>query len=329
MKLAAYSCRQYETAAFDRYEKEMGCTVIRCAETLSMENVSLSKGCEGISISGSGQLGRGLMESLAKNGVKFIACRSIGYNHIDLNAAREFGIRVSKGAYAPNGVADFTVLLILMCLRHVKQAIAREGVNDYTIDGLQGREVRNLTVGIVGAGNIGRTVAKNLTGFGCKILAYDPYPSQELQGIAQYVSLEEIFAESDVLSFHVPLNEESRHMVNQESLKKMKDGVVLINTARGELMDTQALIEGVESGKIGALGLDVIEGEGGIYFQDHRCSILQNQAMAYLRQFPNVVMTQHIAFYTDQAGDDMVRNALTSLKQFEEGSACPLEVAAQ
>ena len=139
MKLAAYSCRPYETAAFDRYEKELGCTVIRCTETLSLENAELSKGCEGVSISGSGRLDRELMEALAGNGVKFIACRSIGYNHIDLNAAKELGIRVSKGAYAPNGVADFAVLLMLMCLRHAKQAIAREGVNDYTIDGLQGR----------------------------------------------------------------------------------------------------------------------------------------------------------------------------------------------
>ena len=326
MKIAAYSCREYEAKAFDRYEKELGFTVLRYPENLSMANVDGTLGCDGVTISGSGKLDQDLFVKLKQNGIKFVACRSVGYNHIDLEAAQEMGIRVSKGAYAPNGVADFTVMLMLMCLRHCKPMMARAMVNDYTIDGLQGKEMHNQTVGIVGAGNIGRTVAKNLSGFGCKILAYDPYPSQELEGIAQYVSLEEIFRESDILSFHVPLFEESYHLVNEETLKQMKDGVILVNTARGELLDTEALIRGIESQKIGALGLDVLEGEGGIYFQDHRCHILQNQQMAYLRQFPNVVMTHHCAFYTDQAGDDMVRNALTSLNQMERGEPCPLEV---
>lgn len=329
MKVVAYSCRPYESAAYDRYEKEFDIQLIRVSENLSLENVELAKGCEGVSISGSGKVDRQLFEALKACGVKYLACRSVGFNHVDLVAAKELGIRVSKGAYAPNGVADFAVLLMLMCIRHVKPMMARAAVNDYTIDGLQGKEMHNLTVGIVGAGKIGRTVAKNLTGFGCKILAYDPYPSEELKGIAQYVTLEEIFQESDVLSLHVPLNEESYHLVNAKTLASMKDGVVIINTARGELIDTEAAIAGIESQKIGALGLDVLEGEGGIYFQDHRCDILKNRQMAYLRQFPNVVVTHHCAFYTDQAGDDMVRNAFSSLRSFSDGLPCPLEVTAQ
>ena len=182
-----------------------------------------------------------------------------------------------------------------------------------TIVGCMGREIRNLTIGVIGTGKIGGTVIKSLAGFQCKILANSEYGSDEIKKYAQYVSMETLYKESDVISLHVPLTDESYHMINEETIDKMKDGVILINAARGELMDIQALIKGIEDQKIGALGLDVIENENGIYHMDRKSDIIQNRDMAYLRQFPNVVLTQHMAFYTDSATESMVRCGVEGL----------------
>ena len=253
------------------------------------------------------------MDNWKSLGVKYLSTRTIGYDHIDIEYARKIGLRVCNVRYSPNGVADFTIMLMLMCLRNYKQALWRGQVNDFSLFGLQGREMKSMTVGVMGTGNIGRVVIQNLEGFSCRILAYDVHQNDWTKTHATYVSLDQLFAESDIITLHLPLLDSTRHIINESSICKMKDGVVIINCARGELADLNALIKGIESTKIGALGLDVIEGEEGIAHVDHRVDIISNQKMAYLRQFRNVVMTQHMAFYTEEAVNDMVKYGLSGI----------------
>lgn len=304
MKLFAYEVRSDEVAAFDRMEKELGIEIVRTSEVLSAETLHLSAGCQGVTILGHSNMTRQLLTQLKEAGITTLSTRTVGCNHIDLNTAKELGIRVCNTNYGGECVADYTVMLLLICLRNYKPALWRMQVNDYSLNGLQGRQVGSLTVGIVGTGRIGQQVMQNLSGFGCKFLCYDPFPNPNVK--AEYVSLDEIWEKCDVITFHTPLTKDNFHMVNRETIAKMKDGVVLINTARGELMDVEALIEGIEGEKIGRLAMDVFDEEEGIYHENLRDRIIKNRSMAYLRQFPNVVMTPHIAFYTAEAVESMV-----------------------
>jgi len=252
--------------------------------------------------------------------------RTVGYNHIDVKHAHEIDLKVANSSYPPTGVADYTVMLILMSLRHYKQAMWRGHVNDYSLRGLQGRELNELTVGIIGTGKIGQCVIKNLSGFGCKILAYDVYENDMVKKYAEYTDLDTIISSCDIISVHAPLLDSTYHLIDQERIAQMRDGVVLINCARGELMDIDALIQGIESQKIAALALDVIEGEDDIYHQDMRMEIISNPKMAYLRQFPNVIMTQHMAFYTDVAVESMVGCSIKAIDDFMKKGTCETSI---
>lgn len=258
--------------------------------------------------------------------MRYLSTRTVGYNHIDLVRARELGIRVCNASYAPNGVADFTVMMILMCLRHYKQAMWRGQVNDFSLQGLQGREMKDLTVGIIGSGKIGAQVIRNLSGFGCRMVVYDIRKNPAVEDLVEYVDMDTLLAQSDVISLHMPLLESNRHMINRETIAKMKDGVILINCSRGELMDIDALVEGVESQKIGALGMDTSEGEEGIVHEDHRVDILSNRNWFYLHQFRNVIMTQHMAFYTDAAVTSMVACGIRGIWEMASGKDCATEL---
>ena len=194
-----------------------------------------------------------------------------------------------------------------MCLRQYKQALWRGQVNDFSLQGLQGRDMNELTIGVMGTGRIGLQVLKNLSGFGCRLLAYDVYKNPEVEKLATYVDQDTIYKECDVISLHMPLFDSTYHIINHETIAKMKDGVILINCARGGLTDIDALVDGVESEKIGALGMDTVEGEEGIVHEDRRTDIISNRNWFYLHQFRNVIMTQHMAFYTKEAVDSIVR----------------------
>lgn len=316
MIIAAYEVRGDEQADFRYWEEKLGLTIRYYTEPLSKENLSTAEGCDAITILGHSHMNQEVLDGMKAMGISFLATRTIGYNHIDLEYAKKIGVRVSNSHYAPNGVAEYTIMLILMSLRHYKQALYRGNVNDYSLQGLQGKELRNLTVGIVGTGKIGYQVIENLQGFGCRILAYDTFQRNDIKEKAKYVNLETLYKECDIISLHTPLLDSTYHMIDKEVLAKMKNGVVLINCARGELMNIPDIIEGVESTKIGALGLDVFEKEDGIYHEDRRTDIISNRDMAYLRQFPNVTMTQHMAFYTDAAVSSMVEGAILSLDSF-------------
>lgn len=326
MKITVYNCRAFdELKNFKRMEKETGVEIICCPDAPDLSNVHLAKGSEAIDIITS-KMTRELIKAFAGIGVKYIATRTIGYDHIDREACEEFGIHVSNSPYGPNGVADYTVMLILMSIRKAKRILQRGDLQDYSLMGNLGREMKDLTIGVVGTGNIGKTVIKNLSGFGCRILAYDLYEKEEVKAFADYVDLEAIFKESDVISFHTPLTDDNFHMINKESIGKMKDGVILINTARGGLIDSEALIEGLESGKIGGAGLDVVENEFGLYYYDHKNDVLSNRSIGILRAMPNVTVTHHMAFYTDNCTKTVVEDSVKSCILFMEGKENPWKV---
>lgn len=217
-------------------------------------------------------------------------------------------------------------MMILLCLRNYKQALWRTQVNDFSLTGLIGRELKDLTVGIIGTGQIGSTVIKELSGFGCRILAYNRHEDLDVADLAEYVPLETLYRESDVISLHLPLTPETHHMISAETLSRMKKGVVLVNCSRGALTDIKALISGIESEQIGALGLDCIEYEEDIVHKDLRTDILSNRDMAYLRQFKNVIHTQHMAFYTDSAVKSMVYCGVLGLIEMADGKSCATQL---
>ena len=321
MKIFAYEVRDDEKKASERLAEEYGVELTISTDVPSLQNAGEVAGFDGITMLGQGNISRELLEAYKQAGIRFLSTRTIGYNHIDLKAAKDLGIKVCNASYPPNGVADFTVMMILMSLRHYKQAMWRGYVNDFSLKGLQGRDLKDMTVGIMGTGRIGLQVIKNLTGFGCRILAYDVFENEEAKSMAQYVDLETLYRESDIISLHMPLLPSTRHIINAESIAKMKDGVIIVNCARGELTDSNALVDGIESMKIGALGMDTMEGEEGIIHADRRTDIIANRNWFYLHQFRNVIMTQHMAFYTVQAVDSMVRCGVEGIvKMSQDGT---------
>ena len=326
MKIAAYDVREDEKIYFEEIIKQLDLEIVYIDEILSMDTIELAKNCDGVSILGHSQIDSTILNKLKDLNIKYISTRTVGYNHIDLEYANKIGIKVSNSNYPPSGVAEYTVMLMLMSSRNYKQAMFRGNVNDYSLAGLRGKEIKDLTIGVIGSGKIGCAVIDILQGFGCKIIVYDKFVKEEIKLKAEYVDLETLYKDSDVITLHTPLLKETYHMINKETINKMKDGVILINCARGELMDIEAVIEGIEEKKIGALGLDVIENEEGIYHKDRRTDILINRQMAYIRQFPNVTMTQHIAFYTDTAVKSMVTCSVKSLVDFINTGKSELEI---
>lgn len=327
MKVTVYNCREFdEKELFLKYGKELSIELVLCPDAPDKENASLSKGSECIDIITS-KMTRELLEVFASYGVKYVVTRTIGYDHIDAAAAKEFGMTVANAPYGPDGVADYSVMLILMTIRRMKSIVNRTRVQDYTLRGLMGRELKDLTVGVIGTGRIGRTVLQDLSGFGCKLVAYDVHENEEVKksGVP-YVTLDEMWQQADVITLHAPLTKENHHMINKEAIAKMKDGVMIVNTARGGLIDSEALIRGIESGKIGGAGLDVVENEFGLYYYDHKEDILNNRELSVLRGFPNVTVSHHMAFYTDDCVETVVRDSLLGCKCFVEGRENPWEV---
>jgi len=326
MKIYAYETREDEKQDFLDISKALQVEISYCQDLLTLSNVHLCSGYDGITILGYSKIDAQVLDALYEMGIYYITTRTIGYDHIDIAHAKKIGIRIANSGYGPNGVADFTIMLMLMSVRHYKQAMFRGNVNDYSLSGLQGKEMKDLTVGVLGSGKIGATVIESLSGFGSKLLIYDVFENNELKTYGTYVDLETLYRESDIITLHLPLLESTYRLINKDSLSKMKDGVILINCARGELMDIDDIIEGIETRKIGALGLDVFENEEGIYHYDRKNDILTNKQMAYMRQFPNVTMTQHMAFYTDVAVKSMVTDGVRNLVDLFTSGVCSKEI---
>lgn len=324
-KVFVYSYRNDEAPYFETFGRRLGIELGTCREGPNLENAKKAEGFACVSIMTT-PIDPPLMDRFFRAGVRHLASRIIGYDHIDLSYAKKIGLRVSHVNYSPDSVADYAITLILMCLRKIKHIMDRASVQDYSLKEIQGKELHNLTVGVVGAGHIGRRMIEHIRGFGCKVLVYDPYPSEEVAKIATYVELSELYRQSDVVTLHAPANKATFHMINKESIAQMKDDVVIVNTARGSLIDTMDLIEGIEREKIAAAAIDVMENETAIYYTDHKYEIIANRELAILRSFPNVIITPHTAFYTDQAVGDMVENCLLNCAAYYKGEKMPFEV---
>uniref|UniRef100_UPI004056ACE7 D-isomer specific 2-hydroxyacid dehydrogenase family protein n=1 Tax=Acetatifactor sp. TaxID=1872090 RepID=UPI004056ACE7 len=326
MKIFAYAMREFdEKAFFDRFSKEFACEYGYTTAYPCPENVELARGYDAISCTPC-DLNAGMLERFYEVGVRYIATRSIGFDHIDLIRAKELGMGVSHVSYAPETVADYAIMLILMCCRKIVPILERSKVQDYTLKGKMGKDLCDCTVGVIGTGQIGKTVIKHLSSFGCKLLAYDLYPNQECAKLAEYVSLDELYAKSDIITLHTPANAESYHMLNSEAFAQMKDDVIIINTARGALIDTDALIDALESGKVGQAALDVLEHEDGLYYSNRVGDVINNRTMAILRSFPNVILSPHTAFYTEKVVEAMAYKTIKSVHDMMNGVENPLVI---
>ncbi len=326
IKVTAFASRPDERSSFDLFEDKLNLEIKHVANQLSLEVVEQAKGSVGVTVLGNCDCSKEVLEALSKLGVKYLASRSAGYNNIDVEAAKELNIKISNAQYSPNCVADFAIMLALMLNRKVLTGLKRNVANDFSLPGLQGQEMKNMTVGIIGTGRIGQAVIKNYSGFGCKIIGYDLYENEEMKKYITYVDLDYLFENSDIISLHTPLFDSTYHIINKDSIAKMKKGVKIINTARGELIDTQALIDGLKSKQIGGAGLDVLESEKGIFHNDCRLKGFVNDHISILKSLDNVVLTNHFAFYTDQAVEDMVYCGLNSLSQFINTNTADFEI---
>lgn len=316
MKICFYALREYDELEYcKQFQKEFGIDFIYTKEYPSLENVTLARGCDSVSMTPC-DMSADLVEAFHKEGVKYITCRSIGFDHVDREKAKELGMKVSNVSYPTDGVANYAIMLMMICGRRFSHILKRVELQDYTLKNKLGRDISSCTIGIIGTGKIGTTVIEHLSGFGCKMLAYDPYKNNTAKKYAEYTSLENIWKNADIITLHMNATDENRHLICKKTINQMKDGVIIINTARGRLIDSWDLIDGIEAGKIGAAGLDVLEDENGLYYYDHVGEAMVNRELAILRSFPNVVLSPHTAFYTKRDVSDMVKGCFESTAAF-------------
>lgn len=326
MKIAVFDVTDFEVPVLNRLKAEGNDELVFYAESLTEDACYGLAGFQGVSVLGYSKVNKEILSALKKMGIEHVSTRTIGFDHIDVKAAKEMGIHVYHAFYSPNNVADFAVMMMLIMLRKAKISICRALVNDFSLDGMMGRELRSLTVGVIGTGKIGATVVKNLSGFGCRIIAYDFVENPAIKEMAEYVDLDTLYEESDIITLHVPLTEDNYHMINDDTIAKMKKGVILINTARGQLIDTESLIRALENEYVGGAGIDTLEEESGVMHVDVGTRIIDKRSLLYLKQFPNVLYTQHYAFYTKEATESMVRCGIEAIRDGVMGKGTMCEV---
>ncbi len=321
MRIAIFSTKPYDKEFFTQANKSFGNELVFFESRLNALSAKLAAGFPCVCTFVNDQLNDPTLEILSRNGTLLLALRCAGYNNVDLEAAEKWGLTVARvPAYSPESVAEYTMGLLLTLIRHIYRGYYRLRDGNFSLDGLLGFNIHNRTVGVIGTGKIGKAFIKILSGFGCKILANDVFESEDVKKWgAQYVSREELFIKSDIISLHCPLMPETEHLINAETIAKMKTGVVLINTSRGALIETEDVIEGLKSGKIGELGLDVYEEEADLFYEDLSNKVIQDDIFARLALFPNVIMTGHQAFFTEEAMKAIAHTTLTNIAQFEQG----------
>lgn len=317
MGITIYGCGQDEAVLFRELAPSFGVTPIITEAAVSETNVELAFGNRCISVGHKARTPNSALLALSQAGVMYISTRSIGYNHIDVEYAASIGICVGNVAYSPDSVADYTLMLILMAVRNAKSMIRRTDKHDYTLNDVRGKELRDLTIGIIGTGRIGTAVMERLRGFGCRTLYYDNRPTAS----AHYVPLDELLQQSDIVTLHTPLTADTHHLLNRQRIEQMKHGAVIVNTGRGSLLDTEALLSALEGGRLGGAALDVLEGEDGIFYADCRNKPIENTPLLRLQQLPNVLISPHTAYYTDHALGDTVENSIINCLTFEKENA--------
>ena len=323
MKMFVFSMRTFdELPCFEKYCPQYGIEYDYTTETPCMDNLDLAKGYDVVNVMTT-VFDQPMLKKLHDMDVKCIATRTIGYDHIDVDYAKSLGMGVIHISYSPNSVADYAIMMMLMGLRRMPHIMERANIQDYTLKGKIGRELPDCTVGVIGTGRIGRTVIRHLSGFGCKMLAYDLYENEEVKQYAEYTDLDTLLKNSDVITLHAPATDDNYHMIDAAAIEKMKQDVVIINCARGALMDTDALIDGIESGKVGFAGLDVVEHESGLYYFNRMGEPLHNPRLAILRSYSNVLVSPHTAFYTEEAVANMAENSIIGAMKYMNGEDTP------
>lgn len=320
MRVAVFSSKAYDREYLIHANRERH-ELIFHEVPLNVSTALLAHNCTAVCCFVNDHLDASVLQQLAAQGVTLIALRCAGFNQVDLAVAKQLGITVARvPEYSPHAVAEHTLGLILMLNRNLHRAYHRIRENDYSLNGLLGFDLVNKTVAIIGTGKIGQVFARIMLGIGCRVVACDPYPSQALlnEEVA-YVTLEQVWAQADIISLHCPLNTATHHLINENVIAQMRNGVMLINTGRGGLIDTRAVISGLKAKKIGYLGLDVYEEEGDLFFEDYSNQLLQDDVFARLLTFPNVVITGHQAFFTREALTAIGEITLANISYFEQG----------
>ncbi|MCA9225782.1 MAG: 2-hydroxyacid dehydrogenase, partial [Planctomycetales bacterium] len=299
MRIAVFSTKPYDRRFFESANAEFGHELHFFEPRLTHETLPLATGFPGVCVFVNDVLDATVLQQLANEGLRLVALRCAGFNNVDVPTADRLGVTVVRvPAYSPHAVAEHTVGMMLSLNRKLHRAYGRVREGNFALDGLLGFDMNGRTVGLIGTGKIGLVTAGILKGFGCRLLAYDLYPNDQLTAMGgQYVDLPEIYAEADIISLHCPLTAETHHLIDERAVNQMKPGVMLVNTSRGAIIDTRAAIEGLKSGKIGALGIDVYEEESELFFEDHSDQVLVDDVFARLLTFPNVLITGHQAFF--------------------------------
>ncbi len=316
MGITIYGCGQDEAVLFRELAPRCGVIPTITEAAVSDVNIDLAFGNRCISVGHKTPITNPTLRALSQAGVAYISTRSIGFDHIDVEYAESVGISVGNVAYSPDSVADYTVMLMLMAVRNAKTTLRRADVHDYRLNDIRGKELRDLTIGVIGTGRIGAAVLDRLWGFGCLVMAYDSQPKTS----AVYVPLDELLQLSDIVTLHTPLNADTHHLLDGRRIAQMKHGAFVINTGRGSLIDTEALIPALESGRLGGAALDVLEGEEGIFYADCRNKRIEDRPLARLQRLPNVLISPHTAYYTDHALSDTIENSLLNCLNFEGGN---------
>jgi D-lactate dehydrogenase len=332
LRIAVFSSRSYDRRFLDTANVTAGTPhdLVYHEAHLSARSAALAAGSEAVCAFVNDRLDRPALEALAAQSIRLVALRSAGFNHVDLAAARELGITVARvPAYSPYAVAEHTVALILALNRKIHRAYNRVREGNFALDGLLGFDLKDRTVGIVGTGKIGIVVARILHGFGCTLVGSDPIRNSEFVALGHYAELDELFASSDVVTLHCPLTPATHHLINADAIGRMKEGVMLINTSRGAVVDTKAVIGGLKSGRIGNLGLDVYEEEGDLFFENLSDRMIQDDVFARLLTFPNVLITGHQAFFTVEALTAIAETTIENATSFERTGKAAYEISVE
>ncbi len=321
MRIVFFSAQPHDKSFFEKHNKDFGCELVFHEAQLDEQTSALAQGAEAVCIFVNDVANRQALVQLAAGGAKIIALRCAGFNNVDLAAARDLNISVVRvPAYSPHAVAEHAVALLLTLNRKTHKAYNRVREQNFSLNGLLGFDLAGKTIGVVGTGNIGQVFCRIMLGFGCRVLAFDLAEDRDLvkEGVV-YKPLLEILPQSDVLSLHCPLTDGTMHLINDQTIGEMKDGVFIINTSRGGLIDTGAVIRGLKSRKVGALGIDVYEQEEKLFFHDLSGMILEDDLIARLATFPNVLITAHQGFFTTEALDQIAHTTLSNIRAWADG----------
>lgn len=325
MKIAFFNTKQYDQEYFDRANSDGAHKIGYFSSRLNIESTSLITNEKVVCAFINDRLDAEVLQSLKHQGVELIALRSAGFNHVDIACAKEISLPVVRvPAYSPFAVAEHAVGLLLCLNRGIHRAHNRIREGDFSLRDLMGFDIHGKTVGVLGTGKIGQTFTNIMLGFGCKVIAYDLVQNEQciMSGVT-YTSLDNLLSQADIISLHCPLTPETYHLIDQKALEKMRDGVVIINTSRGKLVDTKAIINALKSGKVGLLGLDVYEEEEALFFEDFSKKGIQDDVLARLTTFPNVIITSHQAFFTREAMLNIAQTTLSNISQFEQDGSVP------